>query len=194
MLFKDRVTQALAHAYRYQSTLSVLFLDLDRFKVINDTLGHNVGDLLLKQVADRLTDSVRHSDSIGRSMEKEETHELARLGGNEFTALLTNIRDPQDAGTVARRILEGLARPFLIDGHEITVTASVGIAIFPTDGDSVDFLLKSSDIAMYHAKDQGRNNFQFYSRTMNALAAERLEMENDLRKALERHEFIVYYQ
>jgi GGDEF domain-containing protein len=94
---------------------------------------------LLKQVADRLTDSVRHSDSIGRSMEKEETHELARLGGNEFTALLRNIRDPQDAGTVARRILEGLARPFLIDGHEITVTASVGIAIFPTDGDSVEF-------------------------------------------------------
>ncbi len=194
VLFKDRVTQALAHAHRYQSTLAVLFLDLDRFKVINDTLGHNVGDLLLKQVADRLTDSVRHSDSIGRSMEKEETHELARLGGDEFTALLTNIRDPQDAGTVARRILEALARPFLIDGHEITVTASVGIAIFPTDGDSVDFLLKSSDIAMYHAKDQGRNNFQFYSRTMNALAAERLEMESDLRKALERHEFIVYYQ
>ena len=194
VLFKDRVTQALAHAHRYQSTLAVLFLDLDRFKVINDTLGHNVGDLLLKQVADRLTDSVRHSDSIGRSMEKEETHELARLGGDEFTALLTNIRDPQDAGTVARRILEALARPFLIDGHEITVTASVGIAIFPTDGDSVDFLLKSSDIAMYHAKDQGRNNFQFYSTTMNALAAERLEMENDLRKALERHEFVVYYQ
>lgn len=194
VLFKDRVTQALAHAYRYQSTLAVLFLDLDRFKVINDTLGHNVGDLLLKQVADRLTDSVRHSDSIGRSMEEEETRELARLGGDEFTALLTNIRDPQDAGTVARRLLEALARPFLIDGHEIAVTASVGIAIFPTDGDSVDFLLKSSDIAMYHAKDQGRNNFQFYSKTMNALAAERLEMENDLRKALERHEFVVYYQ
>jgi diguanylate cyclase (GGDEF)-like protein/PAS domain S-box-containing protein len=194
VLFKDRVTQALAHARRYQSTLAVLFLDLDRFKVINDTLGHNVGDLLLKQVADRLTDSVRHSDSISRSMDKEETHELARLGGDEFTALLTNIRDPQDAGSVARRILEALARPFLIDGHEITVTASAGIAIFPTDGDSVDFLLKSSDIAMYYAKDQGRNNFQFYSGTMNALAAERLEMENDLRKALERHEFIVHYQ
>ena len=194
VLFKDRVTQALAHAHRYQSTLAVLFLDLDRFKVINDTLGHNAGDRLLKQVAERLTDSVRHSDSIGRSTEKEETHELARLGGDEFTALLTNIRDPQDAGTVARRILEALAKPFLIDGHEITVTASVGIAIFPTDGDSVDFLLKSSDIAMYHAKDQGRNNFQFYSKTMNALAAERLEMENDLRKALERHEFVVYYQ
>lgn len=194
VLFKDRVTQALAHARRYQSTLAVLFLDLDRFKVINDTLGHNIGDLLLKQVADRLSDSIRHSDSVGRSVEKDETHELARLGGDEFTVLLTNIRDAQNAGTVARRILEALARSFLIDGYEISVTVSVGIAIFPSDGNSVELLLKSSDVAMYHAKEQGRNNFQFYSAAMNALATERLEMENDLRKALERHELVVYYQ
>lgn len=194
VLFKDRVTQALAHARRYQSTLAVLFLDLDRFKVINDTLGHTVGDLLLKQVADRLSDSIRHSDSVGRSVEKDETHELARLGGDEFTLLLTNIRAAQDARTVARRILDALARSFLIDGHEISVTVSVGIAIFPTDGDSVDLLLKSSDVAMYHAKEQGRNNAQFFSAAMNALATERLKMENDLRKALERHELIVYYQ
>ncbi len=194
ILFKDRVAQALAHARRYQTTLAVLFLDLDRFKVINDTLGHNVGDLLLKQVADRLADSVRHSDSIGRSVDQGETHELARLGGDEFTVLLTNIRQVQDTGTVARRILEALAKSFLIDGHEISVTASVGIAIFPTDGDSVDLLLKNSDVAMYHAKEEGRNNFQFYSATMNALAAERLEMENELRKVLERHELLVYYQ
>jgi diguanylate cyclase (GGDEF)-like protein len=156
-----------------------------------------VGDVLLKQVADRLTDSVRHSDSIarpGETAETIETHELARLGGDEFTVLLTNIRDAQDAGTVARRILDGLGQSFMIDGHEIVVTVSVGIAIFPHDGDSVDVLLKSSDTAMYHAKEQGRNNFQFYSSTMNALAGERLEMENDLRKALERHELVVYYQ
>ncbi|MBL8074329.1 MAG: EAL domain-containing protein [Nitrospira sp.] len=194
VLFKDRVIQALAHAHRYQTTLAVLFLDLDRFKVINDTLGHNIGDLLLKQVADRLTESVRHSDSVGRPIEKGGAHELARLGGDEFTVLLTNIRQAQDAGMVARRIIESLARSFLIDGHEISVTASVGIAIFPTDGDSVDQLLKSSDVAMYQAKEEGRNNAQFYSATMNSMAAERLEMENDLRKALERHELTVYYQ
>ena len=194
VLFKDRVIQALAHARRYHTTLAVLFLDLDRFKVINDTLGHNVGDLLLKQVADRLADSVRHSDLVGRSMEQGEPHALARLGGDEFTVLLTNIHDTQDSGIVARRILEALAKSFVIDGHEMSVTVSVGIAIFPTDGDTVDQLHKSSDIAMYHAKEQGQNNFQFYSATMNVLAAERLDIENELRKALDRHELTMYYQ
>jgi predicted signal transduction protein with EAL and GGDEF domain len=127
-------------------------------------------------------------------VEKNEAHEIARLGGDEFTVLLTNIRHVQDAATVARRLLEALAKSFVIDGHEVSVTVSVGISIFPTDGDSMDQLLKSSDIAMYHAKEQGRNNFQFYSATMNALAAERLEMENDLRKALERQELLIHYQ
>ncbi len=198
VLFKDRVTQALAHASRYQSILAVLFLDLDRFKVINDTLGHNIGDLLLKHVADRLADSVRHSDSIGRSgaavVTNEETHELARLGGDEFTVLLTNLRDVQDASKVARRILDALAKPFSIMGHEIFVTASVGIAAFPSDGDSVDQLLKNSDSAMYHAKEHGRNNFQFYSNVMNAEANERLALEAELRHATARDEFEIYYQ
>lgn len=193
-LFKDRVTQALSHARRYQTTLATLFLDLDRFKAINDTLGHHIGDLLLKSVADRLADSVRHSDSVGRSVDQEPTHELARLGGDEFTVLLTNLRDVQDAGKVARRILEALTKPFLINGHEIFVTVSVGIAIFPTDGDSVDMLLKHADNAMYHAKEQGRNNYQFYSTAMNAAANERLVMESELRHATEREEFVVYYQ
>ena len=194
VLFKDRLTQALAHAGRYHSTLAVLFLDLDRFKVINDTLGHNVGDLLLKQVAGRLSDSVRHSDSVSRSVDKEENHSLARLGGDEFTVLLTNLRDVQDAGTVARRIVEAMAKPFLIEGREIFVTISVGIAIFPVDGESIDALLKNADSAMYHAKEQGRNNFQFYSDNLNAAANDRLNLEGELRHAVEREEFVVFYQ
>jgi diguanylate cyclase (GGDEF)-like protein/PAS domain S-box-containing protein len=194
VLFKDRVTQALSHARRYGTTLATLFLDLDRFKVINDTLGHNIGDLLLKSVADRLAESVRHSDSVCRSVGKEENHSLARLGGDEFTVLLTNLRDVQDAGKVARRIVESLAQSFSIEGREIFVTASVGIAIFPVDGDSVDALLKNADSAMYHAKEQGRNNFQFYSNTLNAVANERLILEGELRHAVEREEFVVHYQ
>ena len=194
VLFKDRLTQALAHAGRYHSTLAVLFLDLDRFKVINDTLGHNIGDLLLKQVAGRLTESVRHSDSVSRSVDKEENHSLARLGGDEFTVLLTNLRDVQDAGTVARRIVEAMAKPFLIEGREIFVTISVGIAIFPVDGESIDALLKNADSAMYHAKEKGRNNFQFYSNNLNAAANDRLNLEGELRHAVEREEFVVFYQ
>lgn len=194
MLFKDRVTQALSHARRYRTTLATLFMDLDRFKVINDTLGHHIGDMLLKSVADRLAESVRHSDSVGRSVEQEMAHELARLGGDEFTVLLTNLRDVQDAGKVARRILDALTKPFLIGGHEIFVTVSIGIATFPADGDSVDMLLKRSDNAMYHAKEQGRNNYQFYSSAMNAAASERLILESELRHAAEREEFVVYYQ
>jgi diguanylate cyclase (GGDEF)-like protein/PAS domain S-box-containing protein len=194
VLFKDRVTQAIAHARRYEYHLALLFLDLDRFKVINDTLGHNVGDMLLKHVADRLAESVRHSDSIGRSSGGEQTHELARLGGDEFTVLLTNLRDVQDARKVARRILESLARPFSVSGHEIFVTVSIGIAIFPADGESVDVLLKNSDTAMYHAKEEGRNNFQYYSNALNAAANERLLLEGEVRHATEREEFVVYYQ
>ena len=194
VLFKDRVEQALLHARRYRTTLALLFLDLDRFKVINDTLGHNIGDLLLKSVADRLAESVRHSDSVSRSVDQEENHSLARLGGDEFTVLLTNLCDIQNAGMVARRIVEVMAMPFSIEGREIYVTVSVGIAIFPVDGDSVDVLLKNADTAMYHAKDEGRNNFQFYSSTLNAAASERLVLEGELRHAVDREEFVVYYQ
>jgi len=194
VLFKDRLTQALLHAQRHHTTLATLFLDLDRFKIINDTLGHNTGDLLLKSVAERLAESVRHSDSVGRSVREAETHSLARLGGDEFTVLLTNLREVQDAGKVARRIVESLAQSFFIEGREIFVTVSVGIAIFPDDGDSVDTLLKNADSAMYHAKEHGRNNAQFYSNTFNAAAHARLILEGELRHALAREEFVVYYQ
>ncbi|HXC67477.1 MAG TPA: EAL domain-containing protein, partial [Nitrospiraceae bacterium] len=194
VLFKDRLAKALSHAHRYRTTLATLFLDLDRFKVINDTLGHNTGDLLLKSVAERLADCVRHSDSVCRSVGEAGNHSLARLGGDEFTVLLTNLREVQDAGKVARRIVESLAQAFSIEGREIFVTVSIGIAIFPDDGDSVDVLLKNADTAMYHAKEHGRNNAQFYSNTFNAAAHERLILEGQLRYAIAREEFVVYYQ
>ncbi len=194
VLFKDRLSHAISHAERHGQTLATLFIDLDRFKVINDTLGHTVGDLLLTQVAERLSESVRQSDSVARHADQEPSHALARLGGDEFTILLTALPNPEDAGRVARRILEALAHPFNIEGHEVFIAASIGISIYPSDGATVEALLKNADTAMYHAKEQGRNNCQFYSSGLNAAAAERLDLENDIRRALEREEFIVYYQ
>ncbi len=193
-LFRDRLSQALSYARRYKTMLATMFVDLDRFKSINDTLGHSVGDLLLKGVADRLTESVRYCDSIGRIAEQEVESGVARLGGDEFTVLLTNVRDRQDAGKIARRMLESLAKPFLINGRELFVTASIGIANFPEDGDSEDLLLEHADTAMYHAKKKGRNNYQFYSDTMNVVEKERSLMSSELRDAIERQEFVVYYQ
>ena len=194
VLFKDRLANALAYAHRYHLHLAALFIDLDRFKVINDTLGHTVGDLLLTHVAERLSESVRQSDSVGRHADHEPSHALARLGGDEFTILLTALPHPEDASRVARRILDSLAHPFSIDGHEIFISASIGISIYPSDGTTVEALLKNADTAMYHAKEQGRNNCQYYSSGLNAAAAERLDLESDLRRALERQEFVVYYQ
>lgn len=131
VLFKDRLSHAISHAERHGQTLATLFIDLDRFKVINDTLGHTVGDLLLTQVAERLSESVRQSDSVARHADQEPSHALARLGGDEFTILLTALPNPEDAGRVARRILEALAHPFNIEGHEVFIAASIGISIYP---------------------------------------------------------------
>lgn len=161
---------------------------------MNDTLGHNIGDLLLQSVADRLAEFVRPSDSVCQAVGDEETHLLARLGGDEFTVLLTNLHDVQDAEKIARRIMVGLGQPFMIEGHEIVVTASVGIAVFPDDGDSVDALLKHADVAMYRAKEDGRNNVQLYSSRRTASVNERAKVEDALRYAIEREEFALYYQ
>ncbi|TAJ09190.1 MAG: EAL domain-containing protein [Nitrospirae bacterium] len=202
LLYRDRLAQAVADAQRHGHLAATLLLDLDRFKLINDTLGHQQGDRLLQEVSDRLKACVRNSDSVGRPHEDhaplagtcDRTASLARLGGDEFTILLNRIAGAPDAAKVARRILASLAKPFHLDGQEVFVSASIGIAMFPLDGESADQLLKNADTAMYHAKQSGRSVYQFYSQSMNASAGERLAIENRLHKALDREEFLLHYQ
>ncbi len=193
-LFQDRLKQSLAHNERYQGNSAILFLDLDNFKRINDTLEHRIGDLLLKGVAERLSSYLRSADTVARQDINILTNTVARLGGDEFTVLLTEINSLQDAAKVAQRILNILSRPFQLEGHEVFVTASIGIAVFPHDGEDMNMLIKNADTAMYHAKDQGKNNFQFYKQSMNASAMERLNLENSLRKAIKREELLLHYQ
>jgi diguanylate cyclase (GGDEF)-like protein len=194
LLFKEHLSLSLAHAVRSNKVAAILFLDLDRFKQINDTLGHSIGDKLLQEVAERLLICVRKSDVVGRDEGGDLTSSVARLGGDEFTVLLTDIVTLQDAARVARRIIDNVSQPINLDGHEVIVTTSIGISLYPDDGKDVVTLIKNADTAMYHAKDQGRNNFQFYTQSMNATAYERLVLENNLRKALEREEFFLHYQ
>jgi len=192
--FREHLSQAISHAERYGGLLAVLFLDLDRFKRINDTLGHNTGDLLLQSVAERLQESARGKDFFAKTNPGQGGSLMSRLGGDEFVVLLTEIDHIQDAAKVARRILDSLSRPFQLSEHEIFISASLGIAIYPADGQDADTIIKNADAAMYCAKDQGRNNFQFYTESMNAAAFERLSLENSLRKALHRGEFCLHYQ
>jgi diguanylate cyclase (GGDEF)-like protein/PAS domain S-box-containing protein len=193
-LFKDRVTQALAYAQRHRCLLALLFLDLDRFKDVNDTLGHTIGDLLLQAVAERLKKCVRTSDSIARDADPRAQSCLARLGGDEFTVLLNNLAHPEDAGRVAQRIQRELANPFLLDRHEVFVTASIGISCFPADGSDLDSLLRNADAAMYSAKSLGPNMYHFYSSSMNEQAKQRLALQTDLRHAVDRRELVVHFQ
>jgi len=194
MLFHDRLSQALSRAQRTRSRVGVLFNDLDQFKLINDTLGHSVGDELLKAVAERLVHLLRRTDSVGRGEEPETDMTLARLGGDEFIVLAESLRSADDASTVATRILQAFSRPFTVGSREIFVTASIGIALSPHDGESAEELIKNADAAMYVAKDQGRNTFRFFDRSMNARARQRLSLENQLRHALERSELELFYQ
>jgi len=178
---QSRLEQALASARRNKSHLAVMFVDLDRFKIINDTLGHQVGDSLLMEVAQRLRDSMRESDIV------------ARLGGDEFVIALGGAA-MKEAALVARKVLHALVQPYVIDGNELHSTPSIGISIYPDDGDSVEALMKNADTAMYQAKAAGRNNFQFFHPAMTETATERLLIETHLRQALAKNEFALYYQ
>lgn len=182
LLFRDRLNVALSHAERHHERLAVLFLDLDRFKIINDSLGHNTGDSLLQEVARRLLQVVRDSDTV------------ARLGGDEFTVLLPALRLQEDGISIAHKILEIIRQPFQLDGRELFVTTSIGVSIFPEDGSQADVLLKNADTAMYQAKENGRDNVQSFNAVVNARTLERLALENGLRQGLARQEFEVYYQ
>ncbi|MGF1548319.1 MAG: putative bifunctional diguanylate cyclase/phosphodiesterase [Thiotrichales bacterium] len=193
-LFKERLGQALLLARRNQRHLAVLFLDLDNFKRINDTLGHSTGDLLLSEVAKRLLLNLRTSDAIAQGRPEPDHEDLARLGGDEFTVLLAEIAQATDAAVVAQRIVEALGKPIELAGHEITVTTSIGIAVYPDDGQDVETLIKNADMAMYFAKREGRNAFQFYNESMNTAALKRMTLEKHLRRALERGEFSLHYQ
>ncbi len=181
-LLIDRLTQAKALANRNGQMVGILFLDLDRFKLINDTLGHNVGDQLLQAVSRRLKGCIREIDT------------LSRLGGDEFILTLVNLQDTLDIKNLASKVLKSLSKPFQIGEHELFVTTSVGISLYPTDGQQVEGLIKKADIAMYHAKAVGRNNYQFYHQRMDEDAERRLVLANGIRKALEREEFSLHYQ
>jgi len=192
--FMEKLTQSLNHARRHSSKIAVLYIDLDRFKQINETLGHSTGDALLKGVADRLNTVMRDSDCISRNEQDNATNDIYRLGGDEFTIFLNDIKEYEDAALVARRIQESLRQAIIVEGREIYINTSIGIAVYPNDGNNIEDLLKNADTAMYHAKDTGRNNYRFYNDSMNSKALESLDMENKLRKALELNEFEIHYQ
>jgi diguanylate cyclase (GGDEF)-like protein/PAS domain S-box-containing protein len=191
--FLEQLQRTMALARRHERQLAVLSMDLDQFKRINDTLGHQVGDELLQAVAQRLAEGVRGGDEVAR-VDADIDGQLARLGGDEFSLLLVELSHFHDAAKVAHRLLELLAPPFRLGEQEIFVSASVGISLFPADGDSPEVLLKNADTAMHYAKEQGRGNYQFYGRTMNSKALEKLSMEAQLRRALERDELTLHYQ
>ncbi len=182
LLFKDRLSVALSHAHREGSSLAVLFLDLDRFKVINDSLGHNIGDQLLQAVAARVQSCVRDSDTV------------ARLGGDEFTILLPRLVRSQDVAPAANKIIEAVRHPFHIEGREFFITTSIGISVYPEDGSDAETLIKNADTAMYQAKELGRDNYQLFNAFVNAKALQRIALEHGLRRALANDELAVHYQ
>jgi diguanylate cyclase (GGDEF)-like protein len=181
-LFQDRLAQTLGQAKRSGRAMAVLFIDLDRFKLVNDAQGRDAGDRLLKEAALRLSQSVRGGDTVGR------------LGGDEFGVVLANLGKPGDASLVAQKIIDELARPVELDGHETYITASIGISVYPADAVEPEALLANADAAMYRAKEQGRNHYEYFTREMNERALRWVRMQTETRRALERGEFQVHYQ
>ena len=192
--FLQQLEQALVFANRNDRMLAVLFLDLDRFKLVNDTLGHGVGDRLLQDVADRLLRCVRRSDCLARAEEDGPPSLVSRLGGDEFTIMLSDIDHFQDVAKVARRILEAVSFPYVLEGQEVFVSTSIGISLYPFDACTANDLIRNADGAMYQAKEQGRNGYQIYDESMNAKALERIILESQLHKAIKEEEFAIYYQ
>jgi diguanylate cyclase (GGDEF)-like protein len=193
-LFSEQLSLLLKLAKRNGQTLALLFLDLDNFKRINDSLGHSAGDMLLREVASRLSSCVRDSDVVAHYGESGSKIDVSRLGGDEFTVVLNQIESADSASLVAQRLIDSLAEPMIIDGHELVITPSIGIAIAPRDAGDVEGLLKAADTAMYHAKSSGKNNYLYYSSDMAEAGMDRLKLETDLRKAIELDQLVLHYQ
>ncbi|MGZ8868515.1 MAG: putative bifunctional diguanylate cyclase/phosphodiesterase, partial [Thermoanaerobaculia bacterium] len=182
LLFLDRAAVAFAHARRDSSNVAIVFLDLDRFKLVNDSLGHAAGDEVLKTMARRLRESLREGDTV------------ARIGGDEFTLVMPHLHRDEDVVKIASKLLEVLRRPVDVGGRQVVVTTSIGISIFPQDAGEPETLLRNADAAMYRAKEHGGDGFQMYTPALNAQAFERLELESRLRRAIARDEFVLHYQ
>lgn len=192
--FMERLEGEIKRARYTGNKLAVLFLDLDGFKSINDTMGHNTGDIVLQWAAERLQSSTRPSDFVSRSNADQSEVKLARLGGDEFTVVIPNLSRAEDALILAHRIRETMRRPFHLESRDVVLTASIGIALYPDDGADAETLLKHADTAMYHAKNEGRDNCQFYNINLTSQAEKRMHLENDLRNALQQNEFYLVYQ
>ena len=191
---KELIKRSIEHAQRHKEKFAIIYIGLDNFQRINDTLGYSTGDLLLKAVADRLTNSLRKSDLVARSDAGETVNVVSRVGGDEFIVLAHDLNQAQDAARTSRRLLEEISAPYDLGGREVFITVSIGIALYPDDGADVDDLLKNAEKAMRYTKSEGKNNYHFYSTSMHASVLELLTLENDLHKALERNELVLYYQ
>ncbi len=192
--FRNRLSRAMARAVKTRRKLAVIFTDLEGLKAINESCGHRVGDQVLREVAARLLVSVRVSDAVAHSETAPAEAAVSRVGGGQFTVLLTEISDAQDSAGVARRILDVLSSPYYVDDREVFASASVGIAVYPFDGENADALMRNANAAMYQAKSAGRNEFRFFAWAMNAEAARKLDLSSHLHRALERGELFVHYQ